>query len=201
MKQIPIIPGATVTIATLTTHDATGALAAADSTPTLALFQDDGGDDLVSVGGVVITVTDFGAGLSPTKPGAYRARMDVDDFLQYGDMPEPIIVWGYWFWTIGGVQQAAPIEPFLMVPQFTAGYVDSGTNTATTFKVATGYSYMAAWGVDDGLVDMLITFTTGALLGQTRRVSAYNATTGYLTVDTALTGTPANGDHFWLSNF
>lgn len=200
MKQIPIWPGADVSIATLAIHDGTGSLATPDATPTIVLYVDDGGDPLTDTG-VTVTVVDFGALMASPQIGLYKALLDVDTFMAYGDSPEAYSVWGFWLWTIDGVQQAAPIDPFILVPQFTAGYAVTGTNNATTFKVSTGAGFTAAWGVDDGLVDMLLTFTTGALLGQTRRVSAYNAATGYLTVDTALTGTPANGDRFWLSNF
>ena len=46
---------------------------------------------------------------------------------------------------------------------------------------------------DDFWNGKMLTFTTGALAGQTTRVSDYNGTTKDLTVDT-LTGSPSNGD-------
>ena len=43
-----------------------------------------------------------------------------------------------------------------------------------------------------------ITFTSGALAGQTKNITAYNGTTGALTV-TAFTEAPANTDQFVIS--
>jgi len=44
----------------------------------------------------------------------------------------------------------------------------------------------------------VLTFTSGSLNGQVRRISAYNGTTKTITLDPALTSAPANGDTFTI---
>ena len=50
--------------------------------------------------------------------------------------------------------------------------------------------------VDDFYAGNPLTFTNGALAGQSRFITAYNAATKQITLDHALTGAPANGDSF-----
>lgn len=205
MKQIDLIPGKHMCIATLCTHDATGARAAADSAPELHLFWDDGAAGSMNAMAVGLTITDRGAIIDAGHAGSYVAQLDVDDLLSTFDGPESYTVWGFWFWTMGGVDQAAPVEPFVLVPPRFSAHVATGTNTATSFKIAAmgdgAWGSPAAFAVTDGPVDMLVTITTGTLAGQCRRVTAYNATTGYLTVDAAFTGTPADTVRMMFSNF
>lgn len=205
MKQIDLIPGKHLTVASLSTHNAAGDRAAADSTPEIVLFWDDGSAGSANTLATTLTVWDRGALIDADHAGAYLAQIDVDDFLGAGDGPESYTLWGFWFWTMGGTKQSEPIEPFVLVPPRLSAAVATGTNNATTFKIAGlgdgAWGGTAAFAVDDGLVDMLVTITTGTLAGQCRRVTAYNATTGYLTVDTAFTGTPADAVRMMFANY
>lgn len=205
MKQIDLIPGKHITVASLSTHDATGARAAADSTPEIVLFWDDGSAGAANALSTTLTVWDRGALIDADHAGAYLAQIDVDDFLDAADGPESYTIWGFWFWTMGGVDQCAPIEPFVLVPPRLSAIVLTGTNNATTFKIGGmgdgAWVSAAAFAVDDGLVDMLVTLTTGTLAGQCRRVTAYSSSTGYLTVDTAFTGTPADNVRMMFANY
>ena len=205
MKQIDLIPGKHLTVASLCTHNAAGQRAAADSTPEIYLFWDDGSAGAANTLPTTLTVWDRGALIDADHAGAYLAQIDVDDFLGAGDGPETYTLWGFWFWTMGGVDQSAPIDPFVLVPPRLAAAVATGTNNATTFKIVGmgdgAWGSAAAFAVDDGLVDMLVTITTGSLAGQCRRVTAYDATTGYLTVDAAFTGTPADAVRMMFANY
>lgn len=68
-----------------------------------------------------------------------------------------------------------------------------GGNTALTFKTD------LTQAVDNYWVDALITFTTGSLIGQVKKVVAYNGTTKFVTVGwTGLTAAPSTGDRFIL---
>ncbi len=70
---------------------------------------------------------------------------------------------------------------------------DAG-NLAITFKTN------LTSAVDDYWKDCLILFNTGTLAGQVKKVSAYTGATKFITVASAFTGTPANGDQFTLVN-
>lgn len=72
-------------------------------------------------------------------------------------------------------------------------------NSSVNDASATTTSFVTALteAVNDFWKDSIVVFTSGALRGQTRRVTAYNGTTKALTVDT-LTSAPANGVTFVL---
>ncbi len=83
------------------------------------------------------------------------------------------------------------------VPGATSGHpsgavVADAANTATTFKTA------LASAVTDFYKGLLVRFTTGALAGQVRKITAYNGATKFVTVDSALTSVPADTDKFLL---
>lgn len=67
-------------------------------------------------------------------------------------------------------------------------------NTAQTFKTNLTDAVDSYW------VDTLIMFTTGALFGQVKKVTAYSGTTKFITTQSAFTSTPAAGDRFMLLN-
>lgn len=70
----------------------------------------------------------------------------------------------------------------------------SGSNTASTFLTNLGSSISDAYRGP-----MLVHFLSGTLVGQTRplmNLGAYNGTTKFLTVSTAFTAAPSNGDEF-----
>ena len=72
--------------------------------------------------------------------------------------------------------------------------VTDGSNTSQTFKTN------LTEGSNDYWKDTLLLFTSGALTGQVKRVSAFNASTDFVTVATAFTTAPSNGDRFVLVN-
>lgn len=72
--------------------------------------------------------------------------------------------------------------------------VSDAGNTATTFKADRTESVTDHWK------DALLLFTSGALVGQVKRVSAFNPTTDFITVSSAFTAAPSAGDRFLLVN-
>lgn len=76
----------------------------------------------------------------------------------------------------------------------TGAVVTDASNSTTTFKTD------LTSAVNDFWKDTLITFTTGNLAGQVKRVSGYNGTSKFVTANAAFTEAPANGDLFRLLN-
>ena len=76
----------------------------------------------------------------------------------------------------------------------TGAVVTDGSNSTTTFKTDLTSAVTDFWK------DALITFTTGNLTGQVKRVSGYNGTSKFVTANAAFTEAPANGDLFRLLN-
>lgn len=70
---------------------------------------------------------------------------------------------------------------------------DAG-NTASTFRTDLASSTTDFWK------DTFLTFTSGALLGQTKKVTGYNGSTKFVTFLSGFTGIPSNGDRFILIN-
>ena len=67
--------------------------------------------------------------------------------------------------------------------------VADGANTATDFEVTHSLT-----DADDQLKEALVVFLDGALAGEMRPCSAYNATTNFVTVgQSGFTATPATG--------
>ena len=75
---------------------------------------------------------------------------------------------------------------------YSASVVANGGNTATTFKTDRAESTADHWK------DALLCFTTGALEGQVKKVSAYDGSTKFVTLSSAFTGAPSAGDRFLL---
>lgn len=71
---------------------------------------------------------------------------------------------------------------------------DAG-NTTTTFKTSRTESVTDYWK------NALLTFTTGSLIGQVRKIDAFNGTSKVITVNLAFTSTPSSGDRFVLIEF
>lgn len=89
-----------------------------------------------------------------------------------------------------GVQRASVTIGTHGMPS--ASVVASGGNTSSSFDTDRSESATDYWK------DAFLTFTTGALAGQTKRVTAYDGTTKVITVANAFTGTPSTGDRFVL---
>lgn len=73
-------------------------------------------------------------------------------------------------------------------------------STATGSGTATAFETNLAESVTDYWTNCLVTFTTGALAEQVRKVTGYNGTTKAVTVDSAFTSAPSFGDRFILVN-
>lgn len=94
--------------------------------------------------------------------------------------------------------QKASIDPIDYVLQ-TSGeasgtVVTDGSNTATTFKTD------RTEAVNDYWRDALILFTSGALVGQVKKIAGYTGSTKFVIASSAFTGTPVNGDRFVIVN-
>ena len=74
----------------------------------------------------------------------------------------------------------------------TQSTVSDASPSATSFITALTNS------TNDFYNNAVLTFTSGSLDGQSRRVSDYNGTTKTITLDPALTSAPANGDAFTI---
>lgn len=72
----------------------------------------------------------------------------------------------------------------------TGAVVSDAGNTSSTFKTNLSESSNDHWK------DALLVFTTGSLLGQVKKITAFNATTDFVTVSPAFTAAPSAGDLF-----
>jgi hypothetical protein len=72
--------------------------------------------------------------------------------------------------------------------------VTDGSNTALTFETDLDESDNDYWR------DALILFTSGSLVDQVKKITAYDGTTKFVTVGSAFTTTPTGGDRFVLVN-
>ena len=72
--------------------------------------------------------------------------------------------------------------------------VTDGGNSTTAFRTDLSES------TDDHWRDCLLLMTSGSLLGQVKKVTAYSGSTHIITLGSALTATPSVGDRFILVN-
>lgn len=169
------------------THDPTTlAQASADSTPTVAMRYTDGAGQGTLASGTELTwsVTNISTGL-------YRLTIDMTTAsapLSMGRVVTPIVSA-----TVGGVAGAFTLEPFAVgAPRGYGAVVADGSNSATSFKA----TFSPAADATDSLKRCWIAFISGTLKGQICKVSAYNATTDFVTVDAGYTAAPSAGDDF-----
>lgn len=96
----------------------------------------------------------------------------------------------------GGAPSAAVVAAAVWAeqPEANATVVADGGNTALTFVTSLTETVTDYWK------DNLIRITSGALIGQVKRVSGYDGTTKAITVTGGFTGTPAAGVTFSLLN-
>lgn len=76
----------------------------------------------------------------------------------------------------------------------TGQVLTDASNSATTFKTDLAATATDYWK------DCFLTFTSGALAGQTKKITGYNGSTKFVTFLSGFTGTPSNGDRFRLIN-
>lgn len=76
----------------------------------------------------------------------------------------------------------------------TGSVVSNGSNSATTFKTD------RTEGTNDYWKDALLLFTSGSLVGQVKKITAYDGTTKFVTFSAGFTGAPGAADTFQLVN-
>jgi hypothetical protein len=164
-------------------HTTAGAISDADTTPSVAVFED---------------ATDT-AILNPTPvkrtsmTGNYRVSIPVTagNGFEIGKSYNVIASA-----TVGGVSSKAVIASFVIenIMLKTGSVVADAGNSATSIKTD------LAEATTDYHKDALILFTSGNLINQVKKVTAYNGSTKVLTVN-AFTGAPATSDTFILLVF
>lgn len=162
-------------------HTAAGAVSDADSTPTAEIFEDD---------------TDT-AILTPTvvkrasKTGNYRVPVVVTaaNGFEIGKSYNVVVSAA-----VGSVTSKAVAGSFVVenIALKRGAIVADGGNTSSTFKTDLSES------TTDYHKDALILFTSGNLINQVKKVSAFNGSTKFITVSAAFTGAPATSDTFIL---
>lgn len=96
---------------------------------------------------------------------------------------------------VGGVNARAVIGNFRMVRRVPRGaVVADGGNTSSSFKTDLTES------VNDYWRDALVTFVTGSLAGQVKKVLSYDGTTKVLSFSGSYTSTPSASDTFQIIN-
>jgi hypothetical protein len=96
---------------------------------------------------------------------------------------------------VEGVAAKAVISNFRIIRKIPrASVVANGGNTATTFKTDLTES------INDYWKDALVTFVTGSLAGQVKKVLSYDGTTKFLTFLSGYTAAPTAGDKFQIIN-
>jgi hypothetical protein len=187
MKRIPLT-GSTRWIGLLCINDAEGAATAADSLPAIDVWAD---------GSPMSTFATITVGAVAT--GVYIAELTLTGLLASAPWAAGVVWHGWWTYTLDGVESVTPIEPFMLVPGLEGAVVASdGGNTATTFKTENPSGSLL--DTTDDAKECLIAFLSGALAGQVRKVTAYNAATSFLTVDLAFSAAPSAGDVFKIIN-
>lgn len=76
----------------------------------------------------------------------------------------------------------------------------SGSVIASPSPSSTAFGTNRAEATNDYWKDTLIVFTSGALAGQVKKVSAYNGSTFVITVSSGFTSAPSTSDRFVLLN-
>lgn len=93
---------------------------------------------------------------------------------------------------------AGAMDPVDLV--FATGGQPSGTVAADGSNSATSFKTNLSEATDDYWKDALFLFTSGNLIGQLKKISAYNGTTKFITLSTAFTAAPSASDCFVLIN-
>lgn len=158
--------------------DGAGAASDADSTPTSAVYEE----------------TSDTAILTPTVTkrtsliGNYRLQVvaTTANGFEVGKMYSVIASA-----TVGSVAGKAVVATFMIGPPVYVGAVIAGAPTTTIFATDRPETTLDYWK------DCLLTFVTGSLKGQVKKVSS-SSIVGIMTVSSAFTAAPSTGDVFVL---
>lgn len=175
MRTIPL--GQTITLDFVTSAPSTGAASTASST-TVRVFED------ASDTAILTPTATERSGYA----GDYRAQVvcTTANGFEVGKSYNVVVEA-----TVGGVTARAVIASFVVGPPVYYGaVVTDGGNTASAFKTDLTESATDHWK------DALLTFLTGTLAGQVKKVSAFNPTTDFVTLSSAFTAAPSSGDRF-----
>ena len=171
-----------------TIADATGASVAADSLPTVAVYNRQGVD----------VTSDLNALAFALSTGHYIAYLSSGTFVTTDTAFEGPF-WPVATAVVDGVTQKIPLPPFdIRATTSYAKVVTDGSNTATTFKIIAVKGQLTL--ATDDAVFALATFLTGSIAGQVAEVDSYDHGTGFITLKRALTAAPTAGDIFRLIN-
>lgn len=151
-----------------------------------------------------VVLTD-GAPVTTTLTGAHVdwGFVKVDDTKAPGlyklDIADGVFATGAWSAVVSFICTGCdPVHiEFVLLPQppyATGTVVTDGGNSASSFKTSRTEATNDYW------MDALLLITSGALVGQIKKVTAYDGTTKVITVDTGFTGTPADDVTFLLVN-
>jgi hypothetical protein len=179
--QVPTVPiGQTITLDFVTHRGDTGAITDADSTPTSEVFEDANDTAILTP-----TVTK-----RASKTGNYRLQVacTVANGFELGKSYNVVASA-----TVNTVAGKAVVATFVCGPAFFTGtVVSNGSNTSSTFKTDRAESTTDNWK------RAILIFYSGALAGQAQKVSAYNGSTNFVTLQNAFSGAPSAGDMFVL---
>ncbi len=177
MKEVGL--GQTITLDFTTSSPTTGEAASASAT-TVNVFED-------TTDTAILTPT---ATERTSQTGNYRVQVacTTANGFEVGKSYNVVVTA-----TVSGVSAKAVLATFLLGPPVYYGsVVADGSNTATTFKTD------RAEATNDYWKDALLVFLTGSLAGQVKKVSAFNATTDFITTTAAYTAAPSASDRFML---
>lgn len=162
-------------------HTTAGAVSNADLLPTAEVFEEDTDATVYA-----LTVTQ-----RVGKTGNYRLPVacTATNGFEIGKSYNVIVSA-----TVGGTSSKAVVGRFVIenIALIRGAVVADGGNTALTFLTN------LTEAVNDYHKDALLTFTSGNLINQVKKVSAYNGGTKFITVSNAFTGTPVATDTFIL---
>lgn len=157
-----------------------GAVSDADSTPSVDVFEE-------STDTAIITPP---PSKRTAKTGNYRVQVDVTaaNGFEIGKSYNVVATA-----TVGGTQSKAVIATFIVdnIVLKTGAVVADGGNTSSSFKTD------LASGVSEHHKDALLVFTSGSLIDEVKKVTAYNGSTKFITTG-AFTGIPSAADKFLL---
>lgn len=166
-----------------TTHSpTTGAATNADSTPTVEVFEGSNDTPVVSPTPAQRTA----------RTGHYKADVvaTTANGFEVGKTYNVVVAA-----TVGGITARFVAARFVITTAVPQAVVQAdGSNTASTFKTD------RTEATDDYWKDALVVFVTGSLAGQVKKCSAYNGTTKFVTLSSALTAAPSAADVAVLIN-